>query len=231
MPFKSFETANIDVGGNVSALYVVHANALMRLGIATALRVQASVQDAIVVQGAKLADVADKLAKARRGDIIVCDLTTWSALEKDTTGAHENVREQRVAMFLIACTDESAHRMLQLRGVSGVISSECEASELEIAVSEISEGKTYFKTENRLSPPTGMSKLSSRQIEILELMTRGLLNKQIAWELGVTEGTVKSHVSAILEKLGCDRRTQAIAAFLQSLGVGGPSQQRAALHS
>ena len=71
-----------------------------------------------------------------------------------------------------------------------------------------------------MSPPTGMSKLSSRQVEILELMTRGLLNKQIAWELGVTEGTVKSHVSAILEKLGCDRRTQAIAAFLQSLGVG-----------
>ena len=51
---------------------------------------------------------------------------------------------------------------------------------------------------------------------ILELMTRGLLNKQIAWELGLTEGTVKSHVSAILEKLGCSRRTQAITAFMLS---------------
>ena len=162
--------------------------------------------------------------------MIVCDLPTWTSLERDTTGLHQYVRENRIAICLIACTDESAHRLLQLRGVAGVISPECEASELELAVSEIGEGKTYFKSENRLGAPTGMSKLSSRQIEILELMTRGLLNKQIAWELGVTEGTVKSHVSAILEKLGCDRRTQAIAAFLQSLGVGGAAHQRS-LHS
>jgi len=128
-----------------------------------------------------------------------------------------------VSVALVACTDDSAHRLLQLRGVAGVVSPDCEARELELAVSEIADGKTYFKHENRLAPATGMAKLSSRQVEILELMTRGLLNKQIAWELGVTEGTVKSHVSAILEKLGCDRRTQAIAAFLQSLGVG--SQQ------
>jgi DNA-binding NarL/FixJ family response regulator len=57
-------------------------------------------------------------------------------------------------------------------------------------------------------------------------MTRGLLNKQIAWELGLTEGTVKSHVSAILDKLGCDRRTQAITAFMQCFGV---AQERAAV--
>ena len=50
-------------------------------------------------------------------------------------------------------------------------------------------------------------------------MTRGLLNKQIAWELGLTEGTVKSHVSAILDKLGCDRRTQAITAYMKSTGL------------
>ena len=147
-------------------------------------------------------------------------MAAWSALEKDTTGLRDHARAERVAILLVASTDESAHRLLQLRGVSGVVTPDCDAHELEVAVSEIVDGRTYFKTEDRLAPATGMSKLSSRQVEILELMTRGLLNKQIAWELGVTEGTVKSHVSAILEKLGCDRRTQAIAAFLQSLGVG-----------
>ncbi len=230
MPFKSFETAKIEVGSTQSSLYVVHSVPLMRLGIASALRVQANLSGASLIQGASLAEVADSLREARRGDIIVCDLATWSALEKDTTGLNNAVRERRLAICLVACTDDSAHRMLQLRGVSGVVSAECDGCELEAAFNDIGEGKTYFKAENRLSPPTGMSKLSSRQIEILELMTRGLLNKQIAWELGVTEGTVKSHVSAILEKLGCDRRTQAIAAFLQSLGVGGSQHQRA-LHS
>lgn len=220
MPFKSFETATIEVGGTVSSLIVVHTAPLMRLGIASALRLYAGLNGRTIYQGSRIADVADAIRDSRRGDIIIADVASWSALEKDTTGLRDHVRAEHVSMALVACTDESAHRLLQLRGVSGVVSPECEASELELAISEIVDGKTYFKLENRLAPATGMSKLSSRQVEILELMTRGLLNKQIAWELGVTEGTVKSHVSAILEKLGCDRRTQAIAAFLQSLGVG-----------
>ena len=220
MPFKSFETATIEVGGNVSLLIIVHTAPLMRLGIASALRLYAGLAGSAVHHGSRIGDVAEAILDARRGDIIIADVASWSALEKDTTGLRDHVRSEKIAIALVACTDESAHRLLQLRGVSGVVTPDCDATELELAISEIAEGKAYFKLENRLAPATGMSKLSSRQVEILELMTRGLLNKQIAWELGVTEGTVKSHVSAILEKLGCDRRTQAIAAFLQSLGVG-----------
>ena len=220
MPFKSFETATIEVGGNVSSLIVVHSAPLMRMGIASALRLYAGLNGRTIHQGGSLAEVANVVREAGRGDIIIADVATWTALEKDTTGLRNHVRDTPIAIALVACADESAHRLLQLRGVNGVVNPECEGRELELAVSEIAEGKTYFKHENRLAPTSGMAKLSSRQVEILELMTRGLLNKQIAWELGVTEGTVKSHVSAILEKLGCDRRTQAIAAFLQSLGVG-----------
>jgi DNA-binding NarL/FixJ family response regulator len=52
----------------------------------------------------------------------------------------------------------------------------------------------------------GLARLSRRQFEILELMTGGLLNKQIAGQLGVSEATVKAHVSSILVKLNCSRR-------------------------
>ena len=229
MPFKGFEAPRIELDGQASSLFVIHAMPLMRIGIASALRSYAGLHGSAVIHGGELGDLAVSLRQARRGDIILCDVATWSALEKDTTGLQERVREQRVAVCLVACTDDSAHRLLQLRGVSGVVSAECEVGEIELAVSEIAEGRSYFKSEGRAMPATGISRLSSRQVEILELMTRGLLNKQIAWELGVTEGTVKSHVSAILEKLGCDRRTQAIAAFLQSLGVG--ASQVHSLHS
>jgi DNA-binding NarL/FixJ family response regulator len=220
MPFKSFETATIEVSGTVSSLIVVHTASMMRLGVASALRLYANLSGKTIAHGTSIADVGDAIRAARRGSVIIADVAAWSALEKDTSGLRDHARAERVAILLIASTDENAHRLLQLRGVSGVVAPDCDANELETAVSEIAEGKSYFKTEDRLAPATGMAKLSSRQVEILELMTRGLLNKQIAWELGVTEGTVKSHVSAILEKLGCDRRTQAIAAFLQSLGVG-----------
>lgn len=230
MPFKSFESATIEVGAPVSSLIIIHSAQLMRLGMANALRLYAGLHARTIVQGGRPSDVAEAIRGAKRGDVIVCDVASWSSLDEEFAGLRDHIRAEGVAICLIASTDESAHRLLQLRGVAGVVAPDCDASELELAVGEVAEGKTYFKTENRLAPPTGMAKLSSRQIEILELMTRGLLNKQIAWELGVTEGTVKSHVSAILEKLGCDRRTQAIAAFLQSLGVGNQPQQQA-LHS
>ncbi len=220
MPHESFKTGTIEVAGVASSLIIVYTAPLTRLGIASALRLYAGLNGKAIHQGGKIADVADAIRAARKGDVLLADVSAWSGLEKDTTGLRDHVRDNGIAVAIVASTDESAHRLLQLRGVSGVISPECEAKELELAISEIASGATYFKHENKLAPATGLSKLSSRQVEILELMTRGLLNKQIAWELGVTEGTVKSHVSAILEKLGCDRRTQAIAAFLQSLGVG-----------
>jgi DNA-binding NarL/FixJ family response regulator len=45
---------------------------------------------------------------------------------------------------------------------------------------------------------------------VLMMLSEGLLNKQIAYELGVSEATVKAHVSAILQKLGVESRTQAV---------------------
>ena len=220
MPFESFENGTIEVAVNASSLVIVYSAPVMRLGIASALRLYAGMNGMTIHQAGKVAEASDTIRAARRGDVIIADVSAWSALEKDTTGLRDHVRTHGIAIAIVACTDESAHRLLQLRGVAGVISPECEPKELESAIAAIVDGNTYFKHDSKMSPATGLSKLSSRQVEILELMTRGLLNKQIAWELGVTEGTVKSHVSAILEKLGCDRRTQAIAAFLQSLGVG-----------
>lgn len=52
--------------------------------------------------------------------------------------------------------------------------------------------------------------LTPQQMRVLSMLTEGLLNKQIAYELGVSEATVKAHVSAVLLKLGVDSRTQAV---------------------
>jgi DNA-binding NarL/FixJ family response regulator len=50
------------------------------------------------------------------------------------------------------------------------------------------------------------------------MLSEGLLNKQIAYELGVSEATIKAHVSAILQKLGVDSRTQAVIAAAKITG-------------
>jgi DNA-binding NarL/FixJ family response regulator len=57
-----------------------------------------------------------------------------------------------------------------------------------------------------------LTTLTPQQLRVLMMLSSGLLNKQIAHELGVSEATVKAHVSAILQKLGVDSRTQAVIA-------------------
>lgn len=56
-----------------------------------------------------------------------------------------------------------------------------------------------------------LANLTPKQMTILRYLRDGLLNKQIAYELGLTEATVKHHISLILKKLNCYRRTQAVA--------------------
>lgn len=56
------------------------------------------------------------------------------------------------------------------------------------------------------------------------MLSEGLLNKQIAYELSVSEATVKAHVSAILTKLGVDSRTQAVIAASKIATEGWPGQ-------
>ena len=58
-----------------------------------------------------------------------------------------------------------------------------------------------------------LGKLTPQQVRVLMMLSEGLLNKQIAFELAVSEATIKAHVSAILQKLGVDSRTQAVIAI------------------
>ncbi len=70
-----------------------------------------------------------------------------------------------------------------------------------------------------------LSSLTPQQVRVLMMLSQGLLNKQIAYELGVSEATVKAHVSAILQKLGVESRTQAVilAAKVEKMQELAPS--------
>jgi DNA-binding NarL/FixJ family response regulator len=57
-----------------------------------------------------------------------------------------------------------------------------------------------------------LATLTPQQVRVLMMLSEGLLNKQIAYELSVSEATVKAHVSAVLQKLGVESRTQAVIA-------------------
>ena len=63
-----------------------------------------------------------------------------------------------------------------------------------------------------------LATLTPQQVRVLMMLSEGLLNKQIAYELGVSEATIKAHVSAILQKLGVESRTQAVIAAAKIAG-------------
>jgi DNA-binding NarL/FixJ family response regulator len=66
--------------------------------------------------------------------------------------------------------------------------------------------------------------LTAQQIRVLMMLKEGLLNKQIAYELNVSEATVKAHVSAILQKLNVSSRTQAVIAASRIDGLPGSDE-------
>jgi DNA-binding NarL/FixJ family response regulator len=71
------------------------------------------------------------------------------------------------------------------------------------------------KNVSELALAEQMAQLTPQQFKVLMLMSQGLLNKQIAFDLGVSEATVKAHVTAIMNKLGVSNRTQAVLAANQ----------------
>ena len=206
--------ANINVA-------IIHSLPLMRLGLEAALYRSQAFARSRVHSFATLADAGEALSGFGAGDIVLLDLAAWSALDRPASGPHMSLMKSRgTALALVAAADQDAARLLEARGISGVIAPDADPEQVAGTAEDLVAGRTCFPAAKTAATASSrLSRLSSRQFEILELMTRGLLNKQIAWELGLTEGTVKSHVSAILEKLGCDRRTQAIAAFMQSFGT------------
>ena len=106
-------------------------------------------------------------------------------------------------------------------GASGFIPKSVPVDVMRAAVDQIFEGEIWVpETVDLASDEDGeieqliqrFATLTPQQVRVLMMLREGLLNKQIAYELSVSEATVKAHVSAILQKLGVDSRTQAVIA-------------------
>jgi DNA-binding NarL/FixJ family response regulator len=205
------------------AVFVIQAVPLLRYGIESALRESPTFSNMKIRSFPAVEAALEALQEARSGDVVLADMASWSLLRQGgagkTTGPYAFLAEKKLAFGLVTCVDPAAMRLFREQGVAGCMAPEAEPEALIELVKALSEGRSFYPSSAPSKRADVLASLSNRQFQILELMTRGLLNKQIAWELGLTEGTVKSHVSAILDKLGCDRRTQAITAYMKSTGL------------
>jgi DNA-binding NarL/FixJ family response regulator len=118
--------------------------------------------------------------------------------------------------------DPSAIRRCIEFGASGFIPKSLPVETIREAVRTVLEGEVWTPPDLDLGEVgdgettdlvARLATLTPQQVRVLMMLSEGLLNKQIAYKLSVSEATIKAHVSAILQKLGVDSRTQAVIAL------------------
>lgn len=118
-------------------------------------------------------------------------------------------------------------RRAQQFGAAGFIPKSSPAEAIGLAVAAVLEGGTWFppmaaeRSEDDARLAAKLAQLTPQQFRVLVCIADGLLNKQIAAQLGLAENTVKVHVTALLKKLDCHSRTQA-AVLVKSLDPEPP---------
>ncbi len=137
---------------------------------------------------------------------------------------------------VVVSGSEQAHVMRRAidYGASGFIPKSAPLETISDAIVAVLEGEEWLPqevaenlgdvSEEDQKFAEALASLTPQQFRVLTMLTEGLLNKQIAYELNVSEATIKAHVTAILRKLGVHSRTQAVIAA-QRLGVEPPKTQ------
>lgn len=123
-------------------------------------------------------------------------------------------------VMVVSAQDDpgTIHRALDL-GASGFLSKSAGIEEIREGIEKVMAGEVFvpagYDQAQEYEPEVAdllqrLQTLTPQQSRVLSMLGEGLLNKQIAYELGVSEATIKAHVSAILLKLNVDSRTQAV---------------------
>lgn len=127
-----------------------------------------------------------------------------------------------VPVVVVSATDDpTVIRRCMDFGASGYIPKTLDVEGMRGAIATVLKGGVWTPPDIDLEAGTDaeaaelmgrLATLTPQQVRVLMMLSEGLLNKQIAYELNVSEATVKAHVSAILQKLGVESRTQAVIA-------------------
>ncbi|MBQ8869891.1 MAG: response regulator transcription factor [Alphaproteobacteria bacterium] len=191
----------------------------------------AEFDDSQIITVKNYVEIFEQLQKQNDFDLIITDLAmpgaNWlDALEK----IHGLAKDTQIIIISAVFDKEILQKTLEV-GVSGYIPKSSSNAVMLGAINLVLAGGVYLpkellseKTENKevsqeinklksLSENENIKtdkKLTPRQIEVIKAIGKGLSNKLIAYQLGLTEGTVKVHITVILKILGVTNRTAAV---------------------
>jgi two-component system, NarL family, response regulator LiaR len=204
--------------GTPIRVLVVDDHAVVREGLRTFL----ALQDGIEVVGESAdGEAAVRDAEYLRPDVVLMDLVMPRL---DGVGAMRELRRRvpssRV-IVLTSHTDDDRILPAVQAGAAGYLLKNAEPREIARAVRAAHDGEALLDpavAARVMSAVAGHERddLTPREREVLALIVRGMANKRIARELGVSEKTVKTHVGHVLAKLGVTDRTQAALLAVRS---------------
>ena len=173
-------------------------------------------------------DAAAAKAEMLAGDV---DLATLDMQDSNGLSVLMELRKLCPAVpVVVISASEDARVVAGARelGASGFIAKTAPLATMTEALRQVSEGDLAFPGTGPGSGDSAdditarLASLTPAQTRILRYVSQGLLNKQVAYEMNISEATVKAHITAIFRRLGVTNRTQAVLVARQ-LDVGDPS--------
>jgi DNA-binding NarL/FixJ family response regulator len=205
---------------------IVDDHPLFRGALGQALR--SAFASAEVLEAGSLDQLTERLEEAGEIDLILLDLS-MPGVHGVSGLLYLRAQHPEVPVVIVSASDDlGTIRQCLDCGASGFIPKSQPVERIREAIRRIIDGEIWLPPDVDLTgAPAGesakivsrLSTLTPQQVRVLMMVGEGLLNKQIAFKLGVSEATIKAHVSAILQKLGVDSRTQAVIA-INRIGTG-----------
>jgi DNA-binding NarL/FixJ family response regulator len=210
-------------GGSVITVLIADDHPVVRQGIAVLLSVQ---EDIEVTGEAADGEAALQLAGTLQPDVLLLDLKLPVL---DGVGVLEGLAARSAAtraLVLTSAADKAQVARAMQAGAAGFLYKDVDPDALVRAIRSVHDGHTLLAataaellTGGPQGPDgRGIGALTSREREVLSLLADGRSNREIARALGVSEKTVKSHVSSVLAKLGVADRTQAAVLAVRQAG-------------
>jgi two-component system NarL family response regulator len=204
---------NKETNGKISIL-IVDDHPVVRAGLASMLGTQESLD---VVGAAWNGQEAFALIERHRPQVMLLDLRMPGMNGIETLQALRSFPEPpRVLVLTNFETDEDVYRAVRA-GAQGYLLKSTTQQEMVEAIKAVAAGRHYFPPHiaSRLAQRMSRSNLTAREKEILEMMSKGLTNKQIGSALSISANTARNHVNSIIEKLDVADRTEAVTTAIQ----------------
>jgi two-component system NarL family response regulator len=198
----------------VIRILVAEDHVIARTGVSTIVNMQ---PDMRIVGEAANGQQAIELHRSLQPDVTLLDIRMpiLNGIQAAAAIRRDSPRARLIALSTYG-GDEDIRRALHA-GVHAYLTKDVLHDELLKAIRAVHGGNTYLPAgvAAALAAQVPRPDLSTRELQVLELIVKGLANKQIAYALNIAEHTVKNHVKNILDKLGVEDRTQATTAAIQ----------------